>query len=478
MYELFRISLLLTCIILATTDGSAQKVQWTLRQCIDSAIINSLTIQQSVNTIELNRIAVKQSKNNLLPAINGSLGQYLDLGRTVNPVTGLYENGTIWSTSGGISLSQNLFNGLQLLNTIKQNDLTYQSSKYDLADAKFNLTIGIINGFLQVLYTHEALNISKRQVSADSVQLQTTLDMEFVGKKTESDVLQIKSQLSTDKYTLVNDISLWKLSKVSLQQLINLAVTDSFEIDYSTSLVPKESIPDAIVNVYAQSLSFQPIIKSYALKTESQQYALRVARGAYYPHLMLNGNIQTDYSSEGVQSSTTTSNNLQTIGYVQSNPTEIVVSNLPQQIITERKNPFGNQLSQNINGTISVTLAIPILNYLQVGNNVKKQRVNLGNAVLSEEVIKVNLRKTIEQIYTNVLNSEAQYSAANEEVDANKAAYDVAVIKYKQGKMIASDLIVQLNAYIKAESDQLQAKYGLLFNTQIMDYYQGIPITF
>ena len=476
MYGLSRIYLLFTCIVLIPLDSSAQKALWTLRQCIDSAIINSLTIQQSVNTIELNCIAVKQSKNNLLPAINGSLSQYLDEGQVVNPVTELYESGTVWTTSGGLSLSQNLFNGLQLLNTIKQNNLAYQSSKYDLEDAKFNLTVSIINGFLQVLYTHEAINISKNQVSADSEQLQTTMDMEFVGKKTESDVLQIKSQLSTDKYTVVNDLSLWKLSKVNLQQLINLAVTDSFEIDYGTSLVPEESIPDAIDHVYAQSLSFQPIIKSYALKTESQQYALRVAKGAYYPHLMLNGNIQTDYSSEGYN--TTTSNTLQTIGYVQSNPSEIVVSNLPQQITTERKSPFGNQLSQNINGTISVTLAIPILNYLQVRNNVKKQRVNLGNAILSEELTKVNLRKTIEQIYTNVLNSEAQYSAANEEVDANKAAYDIAVVKYKQGKMIASDLIVQLNSYLKAESDQLQAKYGLLFNTQIMDYYQGITIKF
>ena len=44
--------------------------------------------------------------------------------------------------------------------------------------------------------------------------------------------------------------------------------------------------------------------------------------------------------------------------------------------------------------------------------------------------------------------------------------------------MIASDLIVQQNAYIKALSDNLQAKYALLFNTKILDYYKGIPITY
>jgi outer membrane protein len=163
---------------------------------------------------------------------------------------------------------------------------------------------------------------------------------------------------------------------------------------------------------------------------------------------------------------------------VQNNPSELVVSNLPQQTITTSKIPFGSQLSDNVNGTFSLALSVPILNYLQVRNNVKKQQVTLRNTEVSEQLTKVNLRKTIEQVYTNAENSEAQYKSANEEVEANKAAYDISVVKYKQGKMIASDLIVQQNSYIKSLSDYLQAKYGLLFNSKILDYYQGIPITF
>lgn len=90
----------------------------------------------------------------------------------------------------------------------------------------------------------------------------------------------------------------------------------------------------------------------------------------------------------------------------------------------------------------------------------------------------MNLRKTIEQVYTTAENSQAQYTSANEEVEANKAAYDLSVVKFHEGKMIASDLIVQKNSYQKALSDYLQAKYGLLFNTKILDYYRGAPITF
>jgi len=454
---------------------SAQNVNWTLRECIDSAIFDNITILQDVNTIELNRINLKQSRNNLLPTINGNLSENLSLGRLVNPVTDEYETGTVWTTAGSISVTQTLFDGLQLLNLIKQNELIHRSSKFDLEDAKFNLTINIINAYLQVLYTGEAIKNAKNQVSADSTLLQTTSDLEYVGKKTESDMLTVKSQLASDKYTVVSAISQWKIGKVNLQQLINIPVSETFDVDYTTSVEPTEKKLDDINNVYSQSLSFQPIVKSYALKTESADYAVRVAKGAYYPRLMFKANVATDYSK---QSSNIASSSLEDIGYVQGNPTEIVVGNVSQQTNNENNERFANQLGDNVNASFSIGLTVPILNYLQVRNNVIKQRVNLNNAVLSEELTKVNLRKTIEQVYTTAENSKAQYASANEEVEANKAAYDLSTVKFKEGKMIASELIVQKNSYQKALSDYLQAKYSLLFNTKILDYYRGVPITF
>ena len=471
-------SVLLALLLFISGYISAQNGNWTLRECIDSGIVNNLTIRLSVNSIELSRINLKQSKNNLLPAINGSVTEGLSVGRMISPVTEQYETGNVWSTSAGISMTQNLFNGLQYLNTIKQNELIHRSSKFDLEDAKFNLTISIVNAYLQVLYTSEAIKIMRNQVSADSVQLQTTTDLEYVGKKTESDLLQIKSQLTSDRYTLVNAISQWKIAKVNLQQYMNIPVSENFDIDYSAAIEPSEKPLENISSIFSQSLSYQPIIKSYTLRTQSADYALRVAKGAYYPQLMLKGNVGTDYSSYAKQSTTTINNTTENIGYLQSNPSEIVIGNVPVASTKVSDYPFGNQLGDDFNGTLSLGLSIPILNYLQVRNNVKRQQVNLSNAMLNEEQTKVSLRKTIEQVYVNAETSEAQYASANEEVEANKAAYDISVVKYKEGKMIASDLIVQKNAYQKALSDYLQAKYGLFFNTKILDYYKGVPITF
>src|SRR5579863_2566900 len=116
MYYRSKISILSSFIFFSSYCGSAQNTSWTIKQCIDTAIINNLNIQQSANTIELNRIALKQSKNNLLPTVNGNAGETLGIGRNVNPVTDLYQAGTVWSTNVALNFSQSIFNGLQFLN--------------------------------------------------------------------------------------------------------------------------------------------------------------------------------------------------------------------------------------------------------------------------------------------------------------------------------------------------------------------------
>jgi outer membrane protein len=78
-------------LILIAVSLQAQTLNWSLQQCIDSAIAYNLNIGLANNTIALNAVALKQSKNNLLPSINGNLGEELSVGRTVNATTGEYE---------------------------------------------------------------------------------------------------------------------------------------------------------------------------------------------------------------------------------------------------------------------------------------------------------------------------------------------------------------------------------------------------
>ena len=474
----FKYSIALLVLTGSLFSANAQNKFWSLQQCIDTALANNLNVLVSANTVQLNNLNINQSKDNLLPTLNGSASEALNVGRSLNPVSYQYSTGTTWNTNFGLTGTLNLFNGLQNLNAIKQSRLNYNASKYDLEDLKYNLTLSTVNDYLQVLYANEAVKIAQQQIDALQSQLDITATFVEVGKKTESDLLQLKSQLSADKLTLVNAQSQLKTTKLNLQQLMNVAVSDSFAIQYNSDIQPEPKPLEDINSIYAQTLSFQPIVKSYQFRTESSAYGVKIAQGAYSPSLLFKGNFGTNYSTASKHTSVQYISSPQNIGYLQSNPSEIVVVNVPEAVASSSAYPIGSQLKDNVNSTFSIGLSIPILNYLQVRNNVKRQQLNLVNAVLNGKIMRLNLRKNVEQAYTDAENANSKYSAAKEEIDAAKASYNNVLSNFENGKITATDLLVNKTAYMKAESDYLQAKYELLFRQKILDYYKGTSLIF
>ena len=63
---------------------------WTLRECVDYALDNNLTIQRTLYGIEGSEVNVKQSKWSMAPTLNFG-GSYNNAwGRSIDPTTNLF----------------------------------------------------------------------------------------------------------------------------------------------------------------------------------------------------------------------------------------------------------------------------------------------------------------------------------------------------------------------------------------------------
>jgi len=443
----------------------AQSQNWTLQQCVDTALKNNLSIQQSANATAISEITLSQSKSNRLPSLNGAIGQSYDL---VN------------SNSSNISLtgSITLFNGFQNKNTIKQNQLDYQASKYDVEAQKNDIVLNVVDTYLQVLYSEELVKNDKAQIDAIQLQLDEIEQFVNVGKKSESDLLQEKSELASEKLTYINAEGQLKSAKLNLQQIMNIQISKTFDIVYPLTIEPKTEDLVEAGDIYKLALTKQPIIKSYELKTQSSEYGLKIAKGAAFPRLILGGNLGTNYLSSMQITETTYQNNIQNIGYLQSNPNEAVLGNVSTPIYNYSDYAFDKQLKDNFSKSLSLSLSIPIYSNRQAKNNIRKQEITLKNTLLDEQSAKNDLRKKIDQASIDVENSIAKYSATQEQVNASKASYENAKTKYDNGMMSMPNLLQELNTYTKAQSENIQARYELIYNFKILDYYKGIPLTF
>jgi outer membrane protein len=454
----------------------AQTQAWTLRQCMDTALHKNITILQSENQVKMSAIDLHQSKANRLPTFNVSANQSFGSGRTLNLATYQFTNDNIWGNQFSLSSTITLFNGFQNQNAIQQNQVNQEKSQADLEDTKNGITLALLNAYLQVLFANELHLNAQKQAESTSAQMKRTQELFDAGLKPKSDVLLLKAQLAGDQLSEINSRNQLKTAKLALQQLMNITPSETFDIQYTP--VPETSLvlSQEVNSIYQQSLQYQPSVQSSLLNIQSTLYGIRKAKGALFPTLSLNGNLGTTYSSASKISALNYRSTLQNIGYLQSNPDESVMGPVTEPFYTYSKYPFTDQLKDYLNGSLSLSLSIPIANKNQVRNNIARQQILYENAQLNDEYVKRDLRKNIEQAYLDAENAAEKMNATRVQLEATKAAWQSINDRYENGLVNVTDLIAEKNKHAVAQSNYLQARYELLFRIKILDYYRGIPI--
>ena len=426
-----------------------QNTPWTFRQCLDTALKRNIAVNQSRLGNELNKVTLEQNKANRIPSVSANANEALNFGKNVDPTTNNFVTEAYHSTNLGVSSSYNLFNGMQNANTIKQNRFTVQAGRSDIEKAVNDVTLNITTGFLQVLFAGEILSAAKSQEEATAAQVDRTERLVGAGKSPESDLLQIKSQLATDNLSVINATNQLDLARVTLMQLMDLPVNDSFAVEVPMLPEPSAALLQSNEDIYRKSLQVMPEVAGAGFRTNASEMALSVTKGAHWPRVNLGANLNTNYASSR-----------------------------KKQGVNPQGYPFGEQLWDNLGQTVSMGISIPIYSNRQIQSNIERAKINLANSKLSEQNVRNTLRKAVEQTYADLRAAMKKYDAVKIQVAAAESVYGNAEKKYSVGVMNATDYIIQKNSYKQAQSNLIQAKYDYLFKQKILDFYQGNPISF
>ena len=86
------------------------------------------------------------------------------------------------------------------------------------------------------------------------------------------------------------------------------------------------------------------------------------------------------------------------------------------------------------------------------------------------------MRKYIEQACTDAQTAQSNYIALQEQLEAEKESYQLANEMFTQGMLNSVDFLQSKNNLIIAENKFTQAKYELILQTKIVEYYLGNSI--
>ncbi len=470
-----RIGLVLLLALLGSAAMGQQKI-WTLSECIARALGENILLNQSIANNEGNAINLAQSKAAALPNLNLSDQQSFNNGRSVNNQYG--QSSQFTSTNSlGLTSTITLYNGARLHNQVKQNSLNYDAGKFDIEKQKNDLELNVIAAYMQLLLAYEAVNVAGEQIDATNEHLKYTELYVRAGSLPESNLLQMRAQLATDKAARVEAENQLQVSKVVLQQYMELPVGADFEIKRP---VFKELLPEVVrvpAEIYGIAEAFLPEIKSAGVKTRAAEAGLRVSESGLKPKLTLSGNLSTYYSSASSLTAYQTNTVVQQIGYLTGNPSETVSGPVTNVLTQSSDYPFFRQFGDNFGQGVSLNLSVPIFNNLLYKSDIKRAQVAINVAKLNERYIKNQLRKNIEVAYTDQLAAMKNYIATREQLVAEETSYKNVTVKFRAGVINTTDFFVEKTIYNRAQLAHLQAKYQYLFKTQIVNFYLNNPIT-
>ena len=437
--------LMCSAVLLPFTVFASAQQPWTLRQCIDYALEHNIQVKQQDVSRMQRELDVNTAKNSRLPDLSASASENFSFGRGLT-AQNTYTNTNTSSTSFGLNTSVPLFTGYRIPRTLELQKLNLEAATADLEKAKNDISMQVAQAYVQILYNMELCDVANRQISIDSMHVHRLTEMMRNGKASGTEVAQQEASLAQSRLTATQADNDYRLSLLTLSQLLELPSPESFAISRDVAvpeILPSMDLisPDAI---YQEALMIKPEIQAEQYRLEGTLKSIDIAKSAKLPNLSFQAGLGSNY--------------YKTSGY----PTD----------------GFFKQLNNNFSQYIGLSLSVPIFNRFETRNNIKSAQLNRYNQQLQLDNVKKGLYKEIQQAYYNAVAAQAKYESSAEAKRSQDEAFRLMSAKYEYGKANITEFNEAKNNLMKAESDLVRAKYEYLYQRALTDFYRGRELSF
>lgn len=455
--------------------AKAQTTQLTLKQCVETAIQNNLQVRQAQYQAESDRAIYKQAKANQLPFISGNVNHGINQGRSIDPFTNTYANQQINFANYSINTSVTIWNGSAISNNIKQNELASKASEMDWQQQKENITINVILAYLQVLSSQEQLTIARNQVEVSKAQVARLEILNASGAIAPSLLYDLRGQLSGDELNVINIKNTLETAKISLAQLMNVQYNASVQLENINDPLTPSLYDGTAENIYQTATQQLALVKAAEYRRQSAQKRHLAAKGQLYPTLLFNGGFGTNYSSVASRQEFINTVDVSTTSYVNISGTKYALVE-PQNNYLSRKINYTDQLSNNFNSSLSIGIAIPILNGLRARTNITQAKIAEKRTDFEAQTVKTQLRQAVDQAYINMNTAFERYQALSKQLQDFTLSFKAAEVRFNAGVNTSVEYMLAKNNVDRTNSNFISAKYDYLLRVKVLDFYQGKPL--
>ena len=407
----------------------AQKDFFTLDQAVNYSWENSISLKDQKLQNEFSKIEIEKNKANFLPALGFSSSYNFQSGSIIDPATNSRNTLNIQSGNFALTTSVDLFNW-QTVIRLKLSKLENEKLKYQSEIIKQNLYIQIVQAFYQLQFNKEQVKLIENQIQNTLIHLDRIQEEVRYGNKSESDLLEMKANLSNSNKQKVDASSNYKLAYLTLQNILNKKDSTDYIFDNEQLFDKTEELDQ----LYQKGLENRPNIVQSKIDEQIAQKNIEQQKNGYLPNLGANYSFSSFYTDSN-------------------------------------KNPFSNQINDNKSHYVGISLNIPIFNKLQTQKSIEQSKIELERSQLKTHQLKQEYYNLMSDLYLKTNNSLEQWEASEKNLKDSQLSFEKVDDKFKFGLITIYEYLNSKNNLLQIETNNLIAKYSFYLNSNMLNFY-------
>jgi outer membrane protein len=321
----------------------------------------------------------------------------------------------------GVTATQTLFNGFQTGSRTRQAESQVSAARETLRVTEQTVLLAAVTSYMNLLRDSALLQLQRSNVNVLETTLRQTRDRFNVGEVTRTDVAQAESRVARGRSDLLTAESNYITSRANYRQVIGV------EAGKLTAATPVDRLsPGTLPGALSRAVTEHPTISTATYNVDAQVFQVKIAEGALYPQLNLQGNVQ------------------KTLG---SATNFITASTL----------------------AASATLALTVPIYQGGGEyaTIRQAKETLGQRRLDLDTARDQVQSTVTQAWGQLQAAKAQIAATTAQVAAAEIALNGVREEARVGQRTTldvlnaqQDLVTARSALVTAQRDRVVAIYG------------------
>jgi outer membrane protein len=409
----------------------------TFKEAVRIALEQNTSLRAAQNAAALGKVDVSEARGQFLPDLRLSTQGSKNFGRNFDQTAGTIVDQSSNSVSLGVSSGVTLFDGFGNVASLRQARLFDRAGESELQRVRETVVFTVASNFLALIQGQEQLRVQRENLAAAAAleqQIQTYVD---AGARTIADLYQQQAVVAGARVAVVDAERTAELAKVDLMQTLQLDPAGNYEFESpadSTSTAASESfqLDDLLTRASAQRID----LDAEQARVDAAQQAVRIARSNRWPTVSLSAGYSSAYNSASPFS-------------------------------------FSDQLDQRRGGSVGIGVSVPLFDRGSTSAATRRAEIQADNANLSLISLQQEVGLQVRRVYLDFRAAQEQLVAAESQVRAAELALQAAQDRYSAGASTLVELTQSRAVQVEAASALVSARYNLLFERTLVDYYVG-----